>query len=164
MVSDPARPDDRRYMNIAGSLRAAAVLLLLSIGAGWASAGRAQLFDAGDLSGEELFGRYCSACHGQEARGDGPVAVALRAPPPNLRQLAERSDGEFPAAAVRQTIDGRAMSGAHGTREMPIWGYEFWVEEGADRPAEQEARRIIDSIVAYLRSIQEVRGQSPDLR
>jgi hypothetical protein len=61
---------------------------------------------------------------------------------------------------VRQVIDGRAMSGAHGTREMPIWGYEFWVEEGADLTAEREARVIIDRIVEYLASIQErpVRG------
>ena len=124
---------------------------------GWIAAGtaRAQIFDAGDLSGQELFGRYCSACHGPEARGDGPVAATLRMAPPNLRLLSRRNDGEFPAARVRQMIDGRAMSGAHGTREMPIWGYEFWVEEGADATAEREARKIIDRLVEYLESIQD---------
>ena len=118
-----------------------------------------QLFDASDLSGEELFLRYCAACHGPEGRGDGPVAPTLISAPPNLRVLARLADGEFPAGEVRQVIDGRSIAGAHGTREMPIWGYEFWVEEGADVTAEREARLIIDRIVDYLASIQEGSGQ-----
>jgi mono/diheme cytochrome c family protein len=124
----------------------------------------AQLFDAGDLSGEELFGRYCAVCHGSEGRGDGPVAPTLRTLPPNLRLLSEQYDGRFPLAEIRQAIDGRAMAGAHGTREMPIWGYEFWVEEGADVTAEREAREIIDRLVAYLESIQDPGDSRFDVR
>ena len=123
------------------------LLALLSLAA-WA-----QTFDATDLSGEELFGRYCSACHGAEGRGDGPVAATLNKPVPNLRLLAR--DGTFPAGFVREAIDGRSMVIAHGTRQMPIWGYEFWVEEGADVTAERDAREIIDRLVDYLESIQE---------
>jgi hypothetical protein len=55
---------------------------------------------------------------------------------------------------VRETIDGRSPVIAHGTRQMPVWGYEFWVEEGADIVAEQSARRIIDQIIQHLESIQ----------
>jgi len=43
---------------------------------------------------------------------------------------------------------------AHGTRYMPVWGYEFWVEEGADIVAEEEARIMIDRLVNFLESIQ----------
>ena len=50
---------------------------------------------------------------------------------------------------------GDSMVIAHGTRQMPIWGYEFWVEEGADVTAERDAREIIDRLVDYLESIQE---------
>ena len=119
----------------------------------WSS--QAQLFDAADQSGGELFLRYCAACHGPEGRGDGPVAATLRNAPPNLRLLSERAGGVFPAALVRELVDGRAISGAHGTREMPIWGYEFWVEEGADSVAEEDARAIIARLVEFLESIQD---------
>ena len=113
-----------------------------------------QTFAPLDLSGEELFMRYCAACHGPEAKGDGPVAATLSKPVPNLTQLSERYGGEFPAALVREAVDGRSMAISHGTRQMPVWGYEFWVEEGADIVAERTAREMIDRIVGYLESIQ----------
>jgi mono/diheme cytochrome c family protein len=114
----------------------------------------AQTFKPLDLSGVELFGRYCAACHGSEARGDGPVAASLNKRVPDLTRLALDAEGEFPAQRVRETIDGRSMVMAHGTRQMPVWGYEFWVEEGADIVAEDAASAIVVRLVAYLESIQ----------
>jgi mono/diheme cytochrome c family protein len=114
----------------------------------------AQTFKPLDLSGVELFGRYCAACHGSEARGDGPVAASLNKRVPDLTRLALDAEGEFPAQRVRETIDGRSMVMAHGTRQMPVWGYEFWVEEGADIVAEDAANAIVVRLVAYLESIQ----------
>jgi mono/diheme cytochrome c family protein len=107
-----------------------------------------------DYSGEELFQRFCSSCHGEAAHGDGPVARTLSVIVPDLTLITRRY-GEFPAARIRETIDGRGvMVAAHGTRVMPVWGYEFWVEEGADRVAQDEARATINKLVEYLRSIQ----------
>ena len=40
------------------------------------------------------------------------------------------------------------------TRYMPVWGYEFWVEEGADEKARDRADIIVDNLIEYLRSIQ----------
>ena len=105
-------------------------------------------------SGSELYDRFCAACHGAQAQGDGPVAATLSVLVPDLTRLAERNDGRFPADRVRDTIDGRSVVIAHGTRYMPVWGYEFWVEEGADVVAEDEARIMIDRLVDYLQSIQ----------
>jgi hypothetical protein len=116
--------------------------------------GLAQTFEPLDLSGEELFMRYCAACHGSDARGTGPVAQTLNKVVPDLTGLAERYGGEFPAAAIRDAIDGRSMAISHGTRQMPVWGYEFWVDEGADIVAEQNAREIINRLVVYLESVQ----------
>lgn len=107
-----------------------------------------------DYSGEELFQRFCAACHGERGRGDGPVASSLSVLVPDLTRIAERRDGDFPAAQIREIIDGRALVIAHGTRYMPVWGYEFWVEEGADIVAEEEAHDIINRLVDYLSSIQ----------
>lgn len=140
----------------AGSLSTARTLLWgLALGAtGAAGLAFAQTFDASDLSGEELFARYCAACHGPEGMGNGPVAGSLNKRVPDLRVLARNAGGEFPAMAVRETIDGRSLAIAHGTRQMPVWGYEFWVEEGADIDAEQAAKLIIDRIVAQVESMQ----------
>ena len=114
-----------------------------------------QIFEPLDLSGGELFERYCAACHGLDARGTGPVARTLNKTVPDLTALAAAAAGEFPAVAVREAIDGRAMAISHGSRSMPVWGYEFWVEEGADIVAERNAREMIDRIVDYVESIQE---------
>jgi mono/diheme cytochrome c family protein len=114
----------------------------------------AQIFEPLDLSGEELFMRYCAACHGTDARGTGPVARTMNKQVPDLTRLVASSGGEFPAQAIRDAIDGRSMAISHGTRQMPVWGYEFWVEEGADLVAERTAREMINRIVAYLESIQ----------
>jgi mono/diheme cytochrome c family protein len=116
--------------------------------------GLAQTFESLDLSGEELFMRYCAACHGSDARGTGPVAQTLNKAVPNLTRLAERNGGAFPAGTVRDAIDGRSMAISHGTRQMPVWGYEFWVDEGADVVAERTAREMINRIVVHLESVQ----------
>ena len=51
-------------------------------------------------------------------------------------------------------IDGREVVVVHGTRYMPVWGYEFWVEEGGDEEARERVDVIVDNLIEYLRSIQ----------
>jgi mono/diheme cytochrome c family protein len=119
--------------------------------------GAAFAFDAvtlEDYSGAELFDRFCASCHGAEARGDGPVSRSLNVAVPDLTTIAMRY-GDFPAGRIRDVIDGRGIDmRAHGTRTMPVWGYEFWVEEGADVNAQQAVRNAIGLLVEYLRSVQ----------
>jgi mono/diheme cytochrome c family protein len=108
-----------------------------------------------DYSGAELFERFCASCHGTGARGNGPVASSLNTAVPDLTVIASRNGGEFPVTLVRDVIDGRGIDvQAHGTRAMPVWGYEFWVEEGADVVAQTAVREAIAKLVDYLRSIQ----------
>jgi mono/diheme cytochrome c family protein len=71
-------------------------------------------------SGKALFGRYCTSCHGADARGHTPLAELLKTPPPDLTLIAQRKDGWFPDDVVLATIDGRFV--VHGAREMPVWG------------------------------------------
>jgi mono/diheme cytochrome c family protein len=118
-------------------------------------------FGLADLSGEELFGRFCVSCHGEAARGDGPVAATLDTVVPDLTRIRERH-GEFSAARVREFVDGRSIVVAHGTRYMPVWGYEFWVEEGADVAAARGATDIIERLVENLGTIQTSATTSPD--
>jgi mono/diheme cytochrome c family protein len=129
---------------------------LLAAG-GMALAGAAAAFDAvtlDDYSGAELFDRFCASCHGSEARGDGPVARSLNTAVPDLTRIAVRY-GEFPAMLIRDVIDGRGVDmHAHGTRTMPVWGYEFWVDEGGDINAQRAVRNAINRIVEHLQSVQ----------
>ena len=131
--------------------------LLVGLGALLATIG-ASAFEAVsllDYSGEEIFLKYCAACHGESARGDGPVARGLVTAVPDLTAISRRY-GEFPAMQIADTIDGRGTRiDAHGTRTMPVWGYEFWVEEGGDVVAQREMKQVIAKLVDYIRSIQE---------
>ena len=113
-------------------------------------------FGLEDYSGAEIYQRFCSSCHGETAQGDGPVARSLAVMVPNLTQLYQRFGNRFPAEELREIIDGRNLVIAHGVRAMPVWGYEFWWEEGADVEAEAEARETINELVEYLRSIQDM--------
>lgn len=114
-------------------------------------------FTLADYSGEELFGRFCASCHGERAHGDGPVAQSLNTAVPDLTRISARY-GEFPAMLIRDTIDGRGVDiRAHGSRAMPVWGYEFWVEEGGDVVAQNTVRDAINRLVEYLRSLQSER-------
>jgi hypothetical protein len=63
---------------------------------------------------------------------------------------------------VRDVIDGRGIDiRAHGTRTMPVWGYEFWAEEGGDVTAQRAARDAINRLVEYLRSVQRDENSPP---
>src|SRR5688572_7133479 len=136
---------DSRYAVLLGGL------------ASFALAGAVMAFDAvtlEDYSGEELFVRFCASCHGTEGMGDGPVSRSLNVAVPDLTRIASRY-GEFPAGLIRDTIDGRGIdTRVHGTREMPVWGIEFWVEEGGDVNAQRAVRNAIGRLVEHVRSIQ----------
>ena len=112
----------------------------------------AQVID--EYSGQETYMRYCAACHGESGQGDGPVAGGLPITVPDLTRLEERKGDKFPADVLRKIIDGREVVIVHGTRFMPVWGYEFWVEEGADDAAQERVAVIVDNLIEYLRSIQ----------
>jgi len=138
--------------------------LVIVAASGIALGGAAIAFDAvtlEDYSGEELFDRFCASCHGAEARGDGPVSRSLNVAVPDLTRISARY-GEFPAGLIRDVIDGRGIDKrAHGTRTMPVWGYEFWVEEGADVNAQRAVRNAISKLVEHVRSLQND-GDEPD--
>ena len=107
--------------------------------------------------GAEAYRSSCAVCHGLGGEGDGEFASHLTVRPPNLTLLSSRNNGEFPYLKVFQTIDGRTMVPAHGTRIMPIWGDYF--ERQADEVAgtygvELLVRAQIVALVDYVESLQ----------
>jgi mono/diheme cytochrome c family protein len=75
--------------------------------------------------GAAIYAESCVACHGEDGRGDGPLADGLAPAPPDLSRIAARNGGDFPMAQVMSTIDGyRADDGSHD-RAMPEFGAEL---------------------------------------
>jgi mono/diheme cytochrome c family protein len=103
------------------------------------------------VKGPDLFHAYCASCHGQDAKGDGPVASALNSKVPDLTTIAKRNGGVFPDAKVRSIIAGDESVVAHGSREMPIWGPIF---HQIERDRDYGNIRM-KNLVEYLRSIQQ---------
>jgi len=107
---------------------------------------------AADDTGARLYFNHCAACHGDDGEGTGPVASSMRTAVPNLRTLAQRSGGVFPADAVAAYVDGRNLKTAHGDRQMPIWGDVF---AGADGSATgRTVRRRIAAVVEFISMLQ----------
>ncbi|MFN8096086.1 MAG: c-type cytochrome [Vicinamibacteria bacterium] len=108
----------------------------------------------GAAGGELVFRAICASCHGKDARGGGPVAASLKEKPANLRLIAKRRNGSFPAAEIEGYVDGRNAPAAHGTREMPVWGESLAPAAPAEE-REQRRKARIEEVVAYLKTIQE---------
>ena len=104
------------------------------------------------LTGRDLFDFYCATCHGRDGKGAGPVASALKVPPPDLTQLARGNTGVFPRQRVEMFVmhGGDVRAPAHGTSEMPVWGPVFL---GLDR-SDALVKVRIANVVDYVASIQ----------
>jgi mono/diheme cytochrome c family protein len=134
-----------RHVTIA--LIIAALLLLIA-----AVAARAQ--DYSGYSGAQLYARFCASCHGDKGFGDGVVASSFNIAVPDLTRIAKRQGGVYPAEKVRQIIDGRAPLRPHGTRDMPVWGYEFYAQNEAKAEALKRTDETIARLADYVESLQ----------
>lgn len=108
-------------------------------------------------SGSFLFFTFCTTCHGEDGRGDGPTAAVLTVRPTDLTALAAAEGGVFPTGRVIDRIEGTDPLIAHGT-PMPIYAEVFRgdasvVVSTPDREIQTTA--VVADLVAYLESIQD---------
>jgi hypothetical protein len=119
---------------------------------------------------------HCASCHGDSAKGDGPLSAKLSTRPADLTVLSRNNRGVFPVSAVYAAIDGRNVNSSRGAHEMPIWGcrsspspvlpsqtarpklskpdpYESHLDLACD-PEDIIANRIL-SVIEYVRRVQE---------
>ena len=108
-------------------------------------------------AGKGEFQRSCATCHGEDARGKGPSAAALNVKPTDLTQLSKQHGGVFLFWRVYEKIEGKSENPirAHGTREMPVWGERFRLEQRAGDDLQMGVRGRLLSLVHYLDAIQE---------
>jgi mono/diheme cytochrome c family protein len=102
----------------------------------------------------------CAGCHGEDGKGNGPLAEFMNIETPDLTRISERMEGRFPIGNTLLLIDGRETLRAHGG-EMPVWGDRFAMAAALAEPnassedVELEALGRILALVYYLESIQE---------
>ncbi len=111
------------------------------------------LAHADPIHGQDDYMRYCSACHGESADGQGPVANVMTPPPPRLTTLTPKFGAPLGTLFV-SFVMGTTMPRAHGESDMPVWGKNL-AEEGGD---DGKAIRATWRIAAYLDTVQ-ARGE-----
>ena len=105
------------------------------------------------VEGKDSFTAYCAVCHGNDAKGHGPAAPALKMPVPDLTTLAKRQGGKYNALAVQDAITGMSKAvPAHGTGTMPIWGPAFHSSES------DKARTTlrVQNLATFIGSLQQM--------
>ncbi len=134
------------------------VLLGCALGTAFAQAQAPQApVDLGRLE----FSDNCAACHGLDGKGNGPLGGLLQKSPPDLSQLAKKNGGVLPVNRMYAVIEGTATVPSHGTRDMPVWGREYRIEEaqrlrearGHYEPAEVVRARIL-TLIEYISRLQ----------
>ena len=114
---------------------------------------------ANDL-GKIEFVNNCAACHGVDGKGNGSLGNLMQRSPPDLTMLAKNNKGVLPMNRMFEIMEGKGVP-SHGTRDMPIWGKEYYVEESQklreargsyDAPAVVRARIL--TLLEYISRIQ----------
>ena len=94
-----------------------------------------------------MFRSYCAPCHGIAGKGDGPAAAALNPKPADLTQFAKRRGGTFSAKDFEDKLNGVAMTPAHGSTHMPVWGPIFR-QLGNEQLRVANLRKYVESLQA----------------
>lgn len=129
------------------------------VGAGLAIAATGALGQGKVDLGKREYDATCASCHGLKGTGDGPSAQYLTRKPTDLTRLAKSNNGVLPVSRLYESIDGTLTVPGHGTREMPIWGYQYRVraaEYYMDAQYDPEAfvRGRILALIDYISRLQ----------
>jgi len=104
--------------------------------------------------GKQMYTSYCASCHGEYAKGNGPVAGALKTQPTDLTVLSKNNGGKFPAAHVAAVLEFGAQNSAHGNAQMPVWGPLFGKMDSSSTQRDTVQLRI-SNLTRYIESIQQ---------
>jgi mono/diheme cytochrome c family protein len=102
----------------------------------------------------------CAICHGPAGKGDGSLRDLLRVSASDLTQLAKKNQGILPVNRMYEVIEGKGVP-SHGSREMPIWGRTYLVEDAqrliearGNYDAEALVRGRILMLIEYINRLQ----------
>jgi len=103
-----------------------------------------------ELTGQQIYKSYCAACHGDDAKGHGPAAPALKVAPPDLTLLAQNNKGVFPESHFSAVVVNGFGEPAHGSTDMPVWGPFF-----AGVNDQRLVTLRIQNLTKYIESLQQ---------
>ena len=106
-------------------------------------------------SGAQMFKSYCASCHGVTGKGDGPAVEFLKTTPPNLRTMAQRNHGKYPATKVASMLHFGPGTQAHGALDMPTWGPLFRSLDSEPASHSRMAELRVYNLTGFIESIQE---------
>lgn len=113
----------------------------------------------GAQDGRALFMQNCAVCHGENAKGDGPMARAMAKAPKDLTLISVRNGDTFPRARIMSIIDGYARSDMTGP-DMPEFGAllegDLVPYDSGDGKMTPTPRKLV-ALAEYLESIQATR-------
>lgn len=102
-------------------------------------------------NGKEMYKNYCAPCHGEDGKGNGPVASSLKARPSDLTELAKNNNGKFPDTHIVAILQFGADVPSHGSATMPVWGPILGTMNKANI---QDKQLRISNLTRYLQTIQ----------
>lgn len=142
-----------KVMSIGGcaytAMTAFGILTLFSCGA----PPKVTRIDYPEPSGRDIFMAQCAGCHGEDGKGNPAAISELPEAPADLTGLSKRNGGAFPTERVKDIVAGAVdIPGHRGPDQMPIWGDLF---DARRNTARQEATKHLESLTAYLESIQQ---------
>lgn len=135
-----------------GAIGAGCVAALLAVGLASGAATAQQ--DEMPNPGRDAYLQYCASCHGVDGEGSGPMAAELRTAPPDLTRLGERFGSPLNTQRLIERIDGRRMTRAHGSSDMPVWGRKLGARTPRTQGTEAQTRGTLLIIIDWLQSIQ----------
>ncbi|WP_245853403.1 c-type cytochrome [Maliponia aquimaris] len=110
----------------------------------------------GPQDGRALFMANCAVCHGENAKGNGPMARAMKTAPKDLTLIKVRHGNSFPRAKMMSIIDGYARSDLAGPG-MPEFGAllegDLVPYDSGDGKQTPTPRKLV-ALAEYLESIQ----------
>ena len=112
---------------------------------------------AQEVNGQEIYQEYCAGCHGEAARGDGPLSEVMSVKVPDLTGLSRRYGGVFPLVSVVRQIDGRVEMRGHGD-PMPVFGALLGGASAVVDTADGDpivTKAAVLAVADYLESLQE---------
>jgi mono/diheme cytochrome c family protein len=87
----------RKEGNMIGRSVGVLGIAMMIFGVAWAAqrAGTPKERLIASIQGPALYKAYCAACHGPEAKGNGPAASTHKVPPADLTRISWRNGGRF---------------------------------------------------------------------
>jgi mono/diheme cytochrome c family protein len=98
-----------------------------------------------------MYKNYCAPCHGEDGKGNGPVASSLKARPSDLTELAKNNNGKFPDTHIVAILQFGADVPSHGSATMPVWGPILGTMNKSNI---QDKQLRISNLTRYLQTIQ----------